>query len=105
MTKLLRKEFTLSATYGIFLPANFRGYLRIPFSEFSNPTWNYEGDGVFDPACELAGVFLSCEIKRNSGVSLIFDDIGLFHKSFTVASVFKQSTTIKDCLNSDYFGG
>ena len=99
------KEFTLSATYGIFLPANFRGYLRIPFSEFSNPTWNYEGDGVFDPACELVGVFLSCEIKRNSGVSLIFDDIGLFHKSFTVASVFKQSTTIKDCLNSDYFGG
>ncbi|MGN1052246.1 MAG: hypothetical protein ACI4SH_02510 [Candidatus Scatosoma sp.] len=99
------KELTLSATYSIYLPANFRGYLRIPFAVFNNPLWNYESDGIFDATCDLVGIFLSLEMQRNSGATLIFDDIGLYYKTFTVNSSFRKSATIKDCLNSVYFGG
>ena len=99
------KEITLVASYGVFLPAEFEGYIRIPLSEFSNPEWNLEGDGEFAYDADLLGIYLTTLMPNNSGVTFIIDELGFYYLDFTVDSIFNDSFTMKDALNSNYFGG
>ncbi len=98
------KERALAAMYGIYVPANFEGYMRIPFAVFSNPAWNYEGDGIFDETCAMTGVYLSIFMERNSGVTLVIDEIGLYYEEFTLGG-FRGGKSIHECMQSDRFGG
>ena len=99
------KEITLVASYGVYLPAQFEGYIRIPLSEFSNPEWNLEGDGEFAYDADLLGIYLTTLMPNNSGVTFIIDELGFYYLDFTVDSIFNDSFTMKDALNSNYFGG
>lgn len=99
------KEMTLVASYGVYLPPQFEGYIRLPFAVFSNPEWNHEGDGVFSPTADLLGIYLTTHMASNSGVTFIIDELGFYYQEFTVSSIFQKSFTIKDAMASDYFGG
>ena len=44
-------------------------------------------------------------MPNNSGVTFIIDELGFYYLDFTVDSIFNDSFTMKDALNSNYFGG
>ena len=91
------------------LPANFEGWLRIPFSEYECPSWSLANawtDGILDLNRKHTNIYITSQFVKNDSVMMMFDNVGLFYQDFEVGKLFDRSKpSIKDCLEMDYNGG
>ena len=77
-----------------FIPANFKGWVRIPFSNYVVPSWsaaNAYCDGVFEPAERHPAIYITSQFILNDNIEMYFDNIGLYYKDFEVGKMFDRT--------------
>lgn len=91
------------------LPANFEGWIRIPFSQYECPPWSVAytwTDAILDLDKKHTSIFITSQFVKNDSVMMMFDNVGLYYQDFEVGKLFDRSKpSIKDCLEMDYNGG
>ncbi len=99
------EEFSYNTQTFIRIPANFEGWIRVPFSQYDAPNWStlepYNNQGVFDTNnYRVVKMSFSRLLKSNFGSTLYFDNLGVYYNDFAVGGLFEQDKpSIKDCLN------
>lgn len=101
------EEFSYNTQMFVRVPANFKGWLRIPFSEFQAPAWTkaepYNNQGVFDTEnYKVTKISFSRIFTDNAASTLFFDDLGAYYSDFSVGGMFDFSgaskPSMKQCL-------
>lgn len=103
------EEFAFYSLVVCELPANFEGWIRIPFSEYNCPDWNlaYDySDGILDFDKEHTVIYLTSMFAKNDQAKFLFDNIGLYYEDFEVGKLFDRSKlSIRECLQLENYKG
>ena len=100
------EEFSYHTQTYMRVPANFKGWIRIPFSQYAAPAWSqsaaYGNEGVLDfDRFPVVKVSLTRLFNVNYDIELIIDDIALYYGDFSVGNLFDPSkTSIRDCIEN-----
>lgn len=96
------EEFSAPTLNVAFIPANFCGWIRIPFSMYNVPTWSLANawtDGVYDETKPHTSVFITSQFILNDNITMCFDSLGLYYSDFTVGSLFSsEGRGIAECM-------
>ena len=88
-----------------FIPANFKGWVRIPFSNYTVPSWsaaNAYSDGVYEPDAQHPAIYITSQFVLNDNVVMYFDNIGVYYNDFEVGTLFdRKLPSIADCLKGE----
>ncbi|MBQ8885240.1 MAG: hypothetical protein IJY62_02580 [Clostridia bacterium] len=76
-----------NAFSGIYVPANFCGWVRIDYSQFTNPSWESVA-GDFNTDSGLVYFVINIETLRFSGHTFIFDSLGVYSEKTEVKTQF-----------------
>ncbi len=98
------EEFSYHTQTFMRIPANFKGWIRIPFSQYAAPAWSlapaYGNTGVLDfDVNPVVKISITRLFNANMDMELIIDDIALYYGDFSIGNLFdpgKQS--IRDCI-------
>lgn len=85
------EEFSAPTLNVAYIPANFCGWVRIPFSMYAVPDWSmaYEWtDGVYDEEKEHTAIYITSQFILNDNVTMYFDNVGLYYSEFQVGGLF-----------------
>ncbi len=97
-----KEEYGFNTEYDLYLPANFEGWVRIPFSEFEVPDWSLlygHTDGVLDLSKPHPTLYLTSNFRWNDNVSFKIDNIGIYYEEFEVGKLFDRTLpSIADVL-------
>lgn len=101
------EEFSYNTQTFVRIPANFEGWLRIPFSQYDAPNWStlapYNNQGVFDTnKYKVQKISFSRLLKSNFGSTLYFDNLGVYYNDFSVGGLFE---TEKPSIKASLEGG
>jgi hypothetical protein len=100
------EEYSFNTYYVIHIPANFEGWLRIPFAEYECPAWSLVAsynDGELDLNKPHTAVYLTSQFSINDGVSFKFDNIGIYYSDFQVGKLFDRTApSIAECLAMNF---
>ncbi len=104
------EEFAFNTLTVILLPANFKGWLRIPFSEYQVPSWSAAfpyNDSILSLNKPHPTIYITSQFVKNDSCGFIFDNVGLFYEEFQVGKLFDRTKkSIKECLEiKDYVIG
>ena len=100
------EEFSYHTQTFTRVPAGFKGWIRIPFSQYAAPAWStsptYGNEGVLDfdknPVVKISVTRL---FNANQDTEIILDDIALYYSDFGVGSLFDDSRpSIRECIES-----
>lgn len=91
--------------WGICIPANFEGWIRIDFSQFVNPSW-VTVSAPFDASCPLAYFVINVNADMFEGYSFILDSFGVYYTDVEIATTFNKTPAygLNDALTSNYGG-
>lgn len=96
------EEFSAPTLNVAYIPANFCGWVRIPFSMYVVPDWSmaYEyTDGFYDEEKAHTAIYITSQFILNDNVTMYFDNVGLYYSDFQVGSLFSPSLPgIAECL-------
>ncbi len=98
------EEFSYHTQTFMRIPANFKGWIRIPFSQYAAPAWSlapaYGNEGVLDfDANPVVKISLTRLFNVNLDATLLIDNIGLYYSDFGVGNLFDDSVpSIRQCL-------
>lgn len=97
-----QEEFSFHSLTVCVVPAQFEGWLRIPFSEYEVPEWSLAyswTDGILDFKKPHPNVYITSQFIVNDSVTFYFDNIGLYFEDFQVGKLFDRTKpSIKECL-------
>jgi hypothetical protein len=100
------EEFSFNTYYVCHIPANFEGWLRIPFAEYECPAWSLAAtynDGILDLNKPHTAIYLTSQFSINDGVSFKFDNVGIYYSEFQVGKLFDRTLpSISDCLDMEF---
>ena len=87
------EEFSYHTQTFMRVPANFKGWIRIPFSQYAAPAWSmasdYGNEGVLDfDANPVVKISITRLFNPNQDTTVILDDIALYYSDFGVGSLF-----------------
>ena len=100
-------EFSLHTQTYIRIPANFSGWLRIPFSQYDAPAWSmaeaYGNKGVLDVnKFKIVKISLTRFFTANQDSELIIDELGVYYNDFTPGGSFLgDKPSIKDNMSGE----
>lgn len=86
------------------IPANFEGWIRIPFSQYDAPLWSmadaYGNKGVLNTEkYEIVTISLTRLFSSNQETAVEVDDIGFYTSEFQAGKGFaSDKPTIRECL-------
>lgn len=90
------------------LPANFEGWIRIPFSEYEVPSWSLANawcDGKLTLSKPHGNIYITSQFVKNDSSMFIFDNVGLYYHDFEVGKLFDRTKlSIKECLELEGYG-
>ena len=98
------EEFSYHTQTFMRVPANFKGWIRIPFSQYAAPAWSmtptYGNEGVLDfDKNPVVKISITRLFNVNLDTELIIDDVALYYGDFSVGNLFDQSKqSIRDCI-------
>lgn len=96
------EEFAFHSLVVAEVPANFEGWLRIPFAEYEVPSWslnNEWSDGKLDLNKPHTNIYITSQFIKNDSVTMYFDNVGIYFEDFQVGKLFdRKLPSIKDCL-------
>lgn len=99
---ITKEEYGFNTEYDLYLPANFEGWVRIPFSEFEVPEWSLlygHTDGVLDLNKPHPTLYLTSNFRWNDNVSFKIDNLGIYYEEFEVGKLFDRTLpSIADAL-------
>ncbi len=97
------EEWAFISNTRIYLPPDFEGWIRIPFSQFMPNAGVEAFSNEFNLDYAVSGAYINSSIKDNSDASFAIDNFGLYYADFNPASIFENTKSIKDCLKiKDY---
>ncbi len=94
-------EFSAPTLHVLFVPANFEGWIRLPFSQYACPSWSLaQGhDGIYEENNPHTNIYITSQFAINDSVTMYFDNIGLYYNDFNVGMLFGSTLpSIKNCL-------
>lgn len=100
------EEFSYHTQTFMRVPANFKGWIRIPFSQYAAPAWSmtpaYGNEGVLDfEANPVVKISITRLFNANLDIELIIDDIAVYYGDFSVGNLFDESKqSIRDCIEN-----
>lgn len=101
-----KEEYAFNTRNVLFLPANFEGWVRIPFSQYDVPSWSmaYEWtDGILDLCKPHKQIWITSQFVINDGVTMYFDNLGLYYGDFQVGKLFdREKPSIKERLETPF---
>lgn len=87
---------------GVYIPAGFEGYVRIDFSQFTNPNWVTVG-GDLDLNNPIVTTYLIMNSTYHYGDSFIFDSLGWYYTDVDLTTTFRTpANSFVAAMNSDY---
>ncbi|MBR2341446.1 MAG: hypothetical protein IKA72_03465 [Clostridia bacterium] len=95
------EEFSSPTLHVLFVPANFEGWIRLPFSQYACPSWSMgQGhDGIYEENNPHTNIYITSQFALNDSVTMYFDNIGLYYDDFNVGMLFGSTLpSIKDCV-------
>ena len=95
------EEFSAPTLHVLFVPANFEGWIRLPFSQYACPSWSLaQGhDGIYEDGNLHTNIYITSQFSLNDSVTMYFDNIGLYYDDFNVGMLFGSTLpSIRDCL-------
>ena len=98
------EEFSYHTQTFMRVPANFKGWIRIPFSQYAAPAWSmasdYGNEGVLDfDANPVVKISITRLFNPNQDTTVILDDIALYYSDFGVGSLFDtDKPSIRACI-------
>lgn len=95
------EEFSAPTLHVLFVPANFEGWIRVPFSQYACPSWSMgQGhDGIYEEENLHTNIYITSQFAINDSVTMYFDNIGLYYNDFNVGMLFGSTLpSIKNCL-------
>ena len=98
------EEFSYHTQTFMRVPANFKGWIRIPFSQYAAPAWSmtpaYGNEGVLDfEANPVVKISITRLFNANLDTQLIIDDVAVYYGDFSVGNLFDESKqSIRDCI-------
>lgn len=96
------EEFSAPTLNVAFIPANFCGWVRIPFSMYNVPSWSLANewtDGVYDENKPHTTVYITSQFILNDNVTMYFDNLGLYYSDFQTGALFSsEAPGIADCM-------
>lgn len=99
------EEFSMPTLHVAYIPANFKGWVRIPFSNYTVPSWsaaNAFSDGVYEPDAQHPAIYITSQFVLNDNVVMYFDNIGVYYNDFEVGTLFdRKLPSIADCLKGE----
>lgn len=87
------EEFSAPTLNVAFIPANFCGWIRIPFSMYNVPAWSLANDwtdGVFDENKPHPNAYITSQFILNDNVTMYFDNFGLYYSDFQTGALFSS---------------
>lgn len=100
------EEFSYHTQTFLRVPANFKGWIRIPFSQYAAPAWSmapaYGNEGVLDfDVNPVVKISMTRLFNVNLEMTLIIDNVGLYYSDFGVGSLFDDSVpSIRECVEN-----
>lgn len=100
------EEFSYHTQTYMRIPANFKGWIRIPFSQYAAPEWSkaaaWGNMGVLDfGKYEVYKISLTRLFNVNQDTELIIDNIGIYYSDFTLGGLFNSELpSIKSCVEN-----
>lgn len=100
------EEFSYHTQTFTRVPANFKGWIRIPFSQYAAPAWStsptYGNEGVLDfDKNPVVKISITRLFNANQDTEIILDDIALYYSDFGVGNLFDDSKpSIRECIES-----
>lgn len=99
------EEFSAPTLNVAFIPANFCGWVRIPFTMYGVPDWSlaYDyTDGEYDETKPHTAIYITSQFILNDNVTMFFDNVGLYYSDFSVGALFERTLPgIADCMGGD----
>ena len=98
------EEFSYHTQTFARVPANFEGWLRIPFSQYDAPEWSlapdYGNKGVINfDKYPVMKVSITRLFSANQESTIYIDNIGLYYSDFIVGRSFVSTLpSIKECM-------
>ena len=100
------EEFSYHTQTFTRVPAGFKGWIRIPFSQYAAPAWStsptYGNEGVLDfDKNPVVKISITRLFNANQDTEIVLDDIALYYSDFGVGSLFDDSRpSIRECIES-----
>ena len=100
------EEFSYHTQTFMRVPANFKGWIRIPFSQYAAPAWStapaYGNQGVLDfDVNPVVKISITRLFNANLDTELIIDDVALYYGDFSVGNLFDTSKqSIRGCIEN-----
>lgn len=100
------EEFSYHTQTFMRVPANFKGWIRIPFSQYAAPQWStapaYGNTGILDfDKNPVVKISITRLFTANADVELVLDDIALYYGDFSIGSLFDTSKqSIRECIEN-----
>ena len=85
-----------NAFNGIYIPADFCGFVRIAYSQLRNPSWETVG-GDFTDGTGLVYFVLNIDTNQFAHHSFIFDSLGVYSEEVQIKTMF--NTPEKDIVS------
>lgn len=100
------EEFSYHTQTFVRIPAGFKGWLRIPFSQYAAPSWSlspsYGNEGILDfDKNPVVKISITRLFNANQDTEILLDNISLYYGDFSVGNLFDDSRqSIKDCMEN-----
>lgn len=98
------EEFSYHTQTFTRIPANFEGWIRIPFSQYDAPEWSlapdYGNKGVLDfTKNPVMKVSITRLFSSNQETTLLIDNIGVYYNDFIAGKSFiSELPSIRECM-------
>lgn len=100
------EEFSYHTQTFMRVPAKFKGWIRIPFSQYAAPAWSmseaYGNKGVLNfDKYPVVKISMTRLFNANADTKLIIDNVALYYSDFSVGNLFNAAKpSIKQCVES-----
>lgn len=100
------EEFSYHTQTFMRVPAKFKGWIRIPFSQYAAPGWSmsetYGNKGVLNfDKYPVVKISMTRLFNANADTNLIIDNVALYYSDFSVGNLFSAAKpSIKQCVES-----
>ena len=100
------EEFSYHTQTFVRVPAGFKGWLRIPFSQYAAPSWSlspsYGNKGILDfDKNPVVKISITRLFNANQDTQILLDNISLYYGDFSIGNLFDDSKqSIKDCMEN-----
>ncbi len=99
---LTKSEYLQSGYHGIMIPKNFEGYVRIPFTQCVNPSWEDIG-AAFNDDHKINYMVINFSSEDFEGCSFIIDAIGYYYTDVALTTTFNKPTnSFTNAMNTKY---